>query len=82
MSLLAWIERRAAVLAVVCGFGVFASALGGMATVDRELRAVAPLDTTEFVSVSDRESAAAGDCERERGRERGEPRAVDFAKEL
>ena len=76
MSLLAWIERRAAVLAVVCGFGVFASALGGMATVDGELRAVAPLDTTEFVSVGGREVPPDGDCERE------ERRAADLAKEL
>ena len=53
MSLLAPIRRRAAVLAVLCGFSVFAAALGGMTSVDADLRAVAPLDTTELVRVSD-----------------------------
>ena len=49
MSLPAPIRRRAAALAVVCGFSVFAAALGGMTSVDAELRAVAPLDETGLV---------------------------------
>jgi hypothetical protein len=42
----------------VCGFSVFAVALGGMTSVDADLRAVAPLDTTELVRVGDTERPA------------------------
>ncbi len=51
MVLLASLRRRAALLAVLGGFGVFAAALGGMTSVDADLRAVAPLDTTEVVRI-------------------------------
>lgn len=61
MPLLDPLRRRAALLAVAAGFAVFASALGGMSSVDAELRAVAPLDTTELVRVSDEPP-----CERDR----------------
>jgi hypothetical protein len=67
MSFLAPLRRRAAVLAVVVGFGVFAAALGGMATVDDDLRAVAPPDSTDFVRVSDTTSWPR-DCDREHDR--------------
>ena len=53
MALLASIRRRAAVLAVAGGVTVFGAALGGMTTVDAELRAVAPLETGELMRVSD-----------------------------
>jgi hypothetical protein len=68
MSFLAPLRRHAAVLAVAAGFGVFGVALGGMATVDDNLRAVAPLDTSsEFVRVSDTSGHHRGgrDCDRE-----------------
>jgi hypothetical protein len=75
MSLLASLQRRAALLAVAGGFGIFAAALGGMATVDDELRAVAPLQTSEVVRVS-AETPASADCERDT------QTAADLAKEL
>lgn len=76
MSLLAPIRRRAALLAVLCGFSVFAAALGGMTSVDANLRAVAPLDTSELVRVSDAAAPRAG-CDRESAGSSG-----DLAREL
>ena len=76
MSLPATLQRRAAVLAVVSGFGVFAAALGGMASVDQELRAVAPLRASEFVTVSDRALPTDDQCQRE------ERPSTDLAREL
>ena len=75
MSLLASLQRRAAVLSVAGGFGIFAAALGGMATVDDELRAVAPLRTSEVVRVS---AETPSECDRERERQT----AADLAREL
>ena len=78
MSLLASLQRRAAALAVIGGFGVFAAALGGMATVDDDLRAVTPLQTSESVLVS----APNPDDDRDCGRERDDRPAADVARDL
>ena len=67
------IRRRVPLLAVAAGFLVYGSALGGLATVDDDLRAVAPLETstTDVVRVSDT-TGRGGECEREeRGRDLG-----------
>ena len=76
MSLPAPIRRRAAAFAVVCGFSVFAAALGGMTSVDAELRAVAPLDETELVRF-DEPQRPANACE-----ESGEDAAERVGREL
>jgi hypothetical protein len=66
MSMTASLRRRGALLAVAAGFGVYATSLGGLATVDTDLRAVAPLDTGELVQVSDeRPGAGERDCGRD-----------------
>jgi hypothetical protein len=48
------LQRAAATLAVVAGAGLFGLALGGVASVDRELRAATPSPIPDTRQVSDR----------------------------